>query len=127
MAKVHISVPLDLDNVEVLKVEVDRETIDVQVESTLKSARCARCGREITVLHGYGEWVKIQHLPSFGRTVFIHYRPQRYEWPYSDTHPTTRQQVSWHEPNSPPATQSSGGAPPMGRNPITGACLSNGC
>lgn len=101
MAKVHISVPLDLDNVEVLKVEVDGETIHIQVESTLKAARCARCGREITVFHGYGEWVKIQHLPSFGRKVFIHYRPKRYECPYCDSHPTTRQQVSWHEPNSP--------------------------
>jgi transposase len=101
MAKVQISVPLDLDNVEVLKVELDGETIHIQVESTLKEARCGRCGRTITVFHGYGEWVKIQHLPSFGRKVFIHYRPKRYECPYCDNHPTTRQQVSWHEPHSP--------------------------
>jgi transposase len=51
--------------------------------------------------HGYGEWVKVQHLPSFGRPVFIHYRPKRYECPYCDHQPTTRQQVKWHEPNSP--------------------------
>ncbi len=40
MAKVQISVPLDLDHVEVLKVEFEGETIHIQVESTLKYARC---------------------------------------------------------------------------------------
>ncbi len=101
MAKVQISVPLDLDNVEVLKVEVEGEAIHIHVESTLKYARCERCGRKIMTFHGYGDWVKLQHLPSFGRKVFIHYRPKRYECPYCDHHPTTRQQVTWHEPNSP--------------------------
>jgi transposase len=101
MAKVQISVPLDLDNVEVLKVECEGETIHIHVESTLKYARCERCGRKIMTFHGYGDWVKLQHLPSFGRQVFIHYRPKRYECPYCDNHPTTRQQVTWHEPNSP--------------------------
>ncbi len=101
MAKVQISVPLDLDNVEVLKVEFEGETIHIHVESTLKYARCERCGRKIMTFHGYGDWVKLQHLPSFGRKVFIHYRPKRYECPYCDNHPTTRQQVTWHEPNSP--------------------------
>ena len=101
MAKVQISVPLDLDNVEVLKVEFEGETIHSHVESTLKYARCERCGRKIMTFHGYGDWVKLQHLPSFGRKVFIHYRPKRYECPYCDNHPTTRQQVTWHEPNSP--------------------------
>jgi transposase len=101
MTKIQISVPLDLDNVEVLKVDFEGETIHIQVESTLRYARCERCSREITTFHGYGDWVKVQHLPSFGRKVYIHYRPKRYACPYCDHHPTTRQQLNWHEPNSP--------------------------
>ena len=90
-----------MENVEVLKVEFDGETIHIQVESTLKYARCEQCGRKIMNFHGYGDWVKVQHLPSFGRPVFIHYRPKRYECPYCDNHPTTRQQLKWHEPQQP--------------------------
>jgi transposase len=101
VAKVQISVPLDIDNVEVLKVEFEGDTIHIQVESTLKYARCERWGRKIMTFHGYGDWVKVQHLPSFGRKVFIHYRPRRYECPYCDNHPTTRQQLKWHEPSRP--------------------------
>ena len=101
MVKVQISLPLDIDDVEVLKVEVEGKTIHIQIESTRKDARCERCGRKITTFHGYGDWVTVQHLPSFGQKVFIHYRPKRYECPYCDNHPTTRQQLSWHMPNSP--------------------------
>ncbi len=102
MVKVQISLPLDIEEVEVLKVEVEAETIHIQVESTLKDARCEQCGRNIRTVHGYGEWVTVQHLPSFGRKVFIQYRAKRYECPYCENHPTTRQQLSWHEPHSPP-------------------------
>lgn len=101
MAKVQISVPLDIEEVEVLKVEFDGETIHIEVESTLNYAHCERCGRKIVTFHGYGDWVKVQHLPIFGRPVFIHYRPKRYECPYCDHQPTTRQQLKWHEPHSP--------------------------
>ncbi|MEP7287410.1 MAG: transposase family protein [Chloroflexota bacterium] len=101
MAKVQISLPLDIEDVEVLKVEIQSEDIHIQVESSLKYATCEQCGRKITTIHGYGEWVKLQHLPSFGHRVFIHYRPKRYECPYCEDHPTTRQQLKWHEGNSP--------------------------
>jgi transposase len=101
MANGQVNVPLDISNVVVLEVDIQGEAIHIKVESALPYARCHQCGRKITMLHGYGEWVKVQHLPSFGRTVFIHYRPKRYRCPYCEDHPTTRQQLSWHEPNSP--------------------------
>src|SRR5258706_8173701 len=101
MTKVQISLPLDIDDVEVLKVEVEGKTIHIQVESTLKDARCERCGRKITTFQGYSNWVTVQHLPSFGQKIFIHYRPKRYECPYCENHPTTRQRLTWHESNSP--------------------------
>jgi transposase len=101
MANGRVNVPLDIPNVEVLEVEIQGESVHIKVESTLKYAYCHQCGRKIRAFHGYGEWVTVQHLPSFGRPVFIHYRPKRYECPYCDNHPTTRQQLKWHEPNSP--------------------------
>src|SRR6266581_932791 len=101
MGDARVNLPLDIPNVAVLEVDTQGEHIHIKVESTLPYARCQQCGRRVTAFHGYGEWVKLQHLPSFGRKVFIHYRPKRYECPYCDIHPTTRQQLTWHEPNSP--------------------------
>src|SRR5947207_3412863 len=101
MANGRVNVPLDIPNVDVLEVEIQSESIHMKVESTLNHAYCHQCGRKIMTFHGYGDWVKVQHLPSFGRKVFIHYRPKRYECPYCDNHPTTRQQLTWYEPNSP--------------------------
>src|SRR5215218_10029767 len=101
MAKVQISLPLDIEDVDVLKVEIEGETIHIQLESRMRDARGEQCGRKITNFHGYGEWMTVQHLPSFGRKVYLHYRPTRYQCPYCENHPTTRQQVSWHEGHSP--------------------------
>ena len=102
MAKAQISIPLDIEDVKVLKVEVDQDgTLQITLESSLKYGYCRKCGQKLTKLHGYDKWVKVQHLPSFGRAVFLHYRPKRYECPNCDGKPTTTQQLAWHEPNSP--------------------------
>src|SRR5258708_12470733 len=102
MAKPQISIPLDLDDVNVLKVEVGQNRdLHITLESSLNYGYCSQCGQKLTKLHGYGAWVKVQHLPSFGRAVFLHYRPKRYECPECDGQPTTTQQLAWHEPNSP--------------------------
>jgi transposase len=93
---------LDLEDVNVLKVEAHQNgDIHITLESSLKYGICRKCGRRLTKLHGYDNWVKVQHLPSFGHTVFLHYRPKRYECPACDGQPTTTQQLAWHEPNSP--------------------------
>src|SRR5712692_8953767 len=101
MFNARVSLPVDLPDGAVLEVNIQGEAIHIKLESRLHYAHCHQCGRRITALHGYGDWVKAQHLPSFGRSVFIHYRPQRYRCPYCEDHPTTRQQLSWHEPKSP--------------------------
>jgi transposase len=102
MAKVQISIPLDIDDVKVLKVEVSQDgSLQITLESSLKYGYCRKCGQKLTKLHGYDQWVKVQHLPSFGRAVFLHYRPKRYECPDCEGQPTTTQQLAWHEPNSP--------------------------
>jgi transposase len=102
MAKSQIWIPLDIEDVKVLKVEVNQNgDLHITVESSLNYGFCRQCGRKLTKLHGYDGWVKVQHLPSFGHKVFLHYRPKRYECPDCDGQPTTTQQLSWHEPNSP--------------------------
>lgn len=102
MAKPQILIPLDIDDVKVLKVEVSQNgDIHITLESSLNYGYCGKCGQKLTKLHGYDDWVKVQHLPSFGHAVFLHYRPKRYECPDCDGKPTTTQQLAWHEPNSP--------------------------
>jgi transposase len=105
MAKPQISTPLDIDDVNVLKVEVSSNgDLHITLESSLNYGYCRQCGQKLTKLHGYDAWVKVQHLPSFGHAVFVHYRPKRYECPDCDGKPTTTQQLAWHEPNSPHST-----------------------
>ena len=96
------TVPLDLPDVEILKVEIEGDVgLTLSIESSLPTTKCQRCGREISRLHGYGDWIQLGHLPILGREVYIRYRAKRFECPYCDGHPTTRQTVSWHTPNSP--------------------------
>ena len=102
MAKAHISIALDIEDVTVLKVEIGKDgSLHIQLESTLKYAYCRKCGQRITTLHSYDEWVKVQHLPILDKAVFLSYRPKRYECPDCDGKPTSTQQLTWHEPHSP--------------------------
>src|SRR5580704_10741880 len=97
-----VLIPLDIADVNVLGVEVgEGGALHITVESTLNYGYCRKCGQRITTLHSYDNEVVIQHLPSFGRRVFLQYRPKRYECPDCDGTPTTTQQVAWHEPKSP--------------------------
>jgi transposase len=102
MARPQISIPLDIDDVNVLKIE-GRANGDVHItlESSLNYGYCRKCGQELTKLHSYDAWVKVRHLPILGHAVFVHDRPKRYECPDCDGKPTTTQQLAWHEPNSP--------------------------
>src|SRR5258708_2064818 len=102
MSNPKVQIPLDIADVSVLEVAVNGVgDIHIKLESTLSYAYCRQCGQKLTKLHGYGDWVKVQHLPSFGRTVFLHNRPKRYECPACDGQATKQQQLAWHEPHSP--------------------------
>ena len=97
MTDANMNIPLDLPNVTVLGVEVSERGYVISVESTLKGTRC---GRKIQAFHEYNDWVEIRHLPILDRTVYIRYRPKRYQCPYCEGEPTTTQAVSWHTPGS---------------------------
>jgi transposase len=102
MPKPQISIPLDIDDVNVLKVGVSQNgDIHITLESSLNYGYCRKCGQKLTKFHGYDAWVKVQHMLILGHAVFVHYRPKRYGCRDCDGKPTTTQQLAWHEPNSP--------------------------
>ncbi len=73
MAKAQISIPLDIDDVNVLKVEVNQNgELHITLESSLNYGYCRRCGQKLTKLHSYDAWMKVRHLPILGRAVFLH-------------------------------------------------------
>ena len=80
-----IRLPLDLPDVRVLATQVLPDaTLLIEVESTLRAARCRCCGREIDRFHGFDRPIHLRHLPVFGRAVLIEIRPKRYRCPYGE-------------------------------------------
>ena len=83
------SIPLDIEDVSVLTVEVSQNgDIHIRLESSLNYGYCRSCGHKLTKLHGYDDWVKVQHIPILGHAVFLHYRPKRYKCIECDRKPT---------------------------------------
>jgi len=102
MAKAQITIPLDIPDVRVLQTTMgERGEIIITIESTKKGTACRKCGRWITKPHGHDEWVKVRHLPAFGRATYLRYRPKRYQCQDCEGHPTTTQRLEWHDKNSP--------------------------
>ncbi len=105
MSSAQITIPLDIPDVRVLHTEFTSSgAFLITIESTVASARCRQCGREIQKFHGYDAWVTVRHLSILGRPVYLRYRPKRYRCDECDGHPTTTQQLAWHRPNSPQTT-----------------------
>ena len=97
-----VAVPLDLPDVRVLASRVREDaTLLIEVESTLRTAQCHCCGREIDRFHGFDRPIHLRHLPVFGREVMIEIHPKRYRCPYCEGGPTTTQRCAWYEPNRP--------------------------
>ena len=97
-----VQIPLDLPDVRVLEVsKTEQGDWLIRVESTLEGTKCHRCGRPISHFHGFDQSIRIRHLPVFGQSVFIEFRPKRYRCGHCEGKPTTTQRVSWHELRSP--------------------------
>lgn len=93
---------LNLPDIRVLGSDYTAEgDLIIRVESTVGSARCRRCGRQINQLHGHDQPLRLRHLPIFERRVYLEIRPRRYRCPHCQGHPTTTQRCPWYEPNSP--------------------------
>lgn len=71
-----ISLPLDLPDVRVFATQVLPDaTLLIEVESTLRTTQCHRCGQEIDRFHGFDRPIRLRHLPVFGRPVVVEIRP----------------------------------------------------
>ena len=74
-----LTVPLDVPDVRVLSQRIlEGGTVLIEVESTLQTTRCHRCGRGIDRFHGFDRPIRLRHLPVFGRNVRVEVRPKRY-------------------------------------------------
>jgi len=98
---VNLQIPLDIPNVEILKVE-NNEVGDliITVKSTRKKTCCRVCEKEIDRIHGYGETILLRHLPILERRVYIRLKPIRYICDDCDDKPTTTEQPAWYKRRS---------------------------
>src|SRR5512144_866050 len=95
-----IALPLDLPDVRVLASRLlEAGTLLIEVESTLPTAQCYRCGREMDRFHGYDRPIRWRHLLVFGRVVWIEICPERYRCPCCKGRPTTTQRCAWYDSN----------------------------
>lgn len=102
MTKAHVTIPLDIPDVRVLKSEINAaDELIITVESLQDTAICRVCGKPIRKLHGHDDWVRVRYLSVFGHPTYLRYQPKRYRCESCAGHPTTSQRVAWHEPNSP--------------------------
>ncbi|MBK8754385.1 MAG: ISL3 family transposase [Candidatus Competibacteraceae bacterium] len=95
------NVLLDIPNVEVDEVEMDREGNDrVTIQSTEHGTHCHQCGYFIEHFYGQGEFITLRHLALFGRQVERRLRPPRYQCQRCQGKPTTTQRATWYDPRS---------------------------
>jgi transposase len=88
---------LNLPGVRVLNVEIHEREIMIYVEGTDDHSICHKCGQEATKFHGYGEPLRLRHLPAFNRKVYLHLRPKRYACLHCAEEPTTTRGDDWYD------------------------------
>lgn len=102
MSDNHISLPLDIPNVKVLRTEInDKDDFIIVIESTIEETSCRKCGQTIRDFYGYDREITLRHLPVLGRQVYLRLRPKRYQCRDCDGEPTTTQQLDWYDRKSP--------------------------
>ena len=95
------NVLLNIPNIEVDEVEIDREgNYRVTIHSTERGTRCHQCGNFIDHFYGHGEFITLRHLALFGRQVELRLRPPRYQCQRCQGQPTTTQRATWYDHRS---------------------------
>ena len=99
-----LSISLDIPDVAVIDIKTNKQgDYVITVESTLDSATCHQCGREIKKFHSHDRAITLRHLPILGHQVYIRLRPKRYECPYCSGkkhRKISTQQLSWYHSKS---------------------------
>jgi len=92
-----ISVPINLSDIEVINTDIlDNGTLIVKVKSTKVGTCCKHCGKYTASYHSLNKKVTLNHLPSFGNSVYIEFNPVRYMCTNCDGTPTTTEKPSWY-------------------------------
>jgi transposase len=98
VVKTTFEVNLDIPNIQIEHVEVDREGhYRMTVHSTGCGTYCHKCGHFIDHFHSHGEFITLRHLSIFNQQVNIYFRPERYQCMECADRPTTTQQPAWYE------------------------------
>ena len=93
-----ISIPLNLDNVEVINYStLASGEIVLQVKSTEEGTCCKQCGKYIDKYHSLNKTLRLNHLPAFGTPVYIDFQPSRYQCFDCEGYPTTTQKPAWYQ------------------------------
>jgi len=93
---------LGLPDIEIERIEFEgKKTVNVFVVSTKDGGYCHCCGKPIDHFHGFGQEIRLRHLPIVGYKVYVVIRPKRYQCQTCDQKPTTTQQLDWYTPKSP--------------------------
>jgi transposase len=96
-----ISLPLDIDSLEILSQIVDTQgNIVIEVQSKATSTPCHKCGKSATKRYGFGPYLMIRHLPILDTPVFLKIRPVRYQCEECDEGPTTSEKYDWCDKGS---------------------------
>jgi transposase len=92
-----ISVPINLDNINVLNIiKLDTDII-VRVESTEPGTYCKHCNNYITKTHSLNKVIILKHLSAFGAPVYIEFQPIRFQCSDCNGCPTTTQKPLWYQ------------------------------
>jgi len=95
----YVTIPLDIEGVNVNRVEVTSEgEVHIHVSSTVKGAQCHRCGRDLEDRYDEGREIKLRHLPILDMPTYIFLRPRRYSCRDCPGNPTTTQRLPGYEP-----------------------------
>jgi transposase len=97
----NFTLPLDIESLEIISQTIDAEdNIVFEVKSKKKDTRCRKCGQSANIRHGYGETIKVRHLPILDTPVYLQIKVVRYECQYCDDRTTTSEQYDWRERKS---------------------------
>lgn len=99
--KAKITLPLDIEKVDVLGTRQKGKEFIIRVQSQEKTTRCGLCGQEINCNYGKGAKIRLRHLPILGMETYMEIEPKRGQCNKCQYRPTTTQTVSWYVQKSP--------------------------
>jgi len=93
-----LSIPLGINSLKLISQTIDTQgNIIIDVESTVTSTPCHKCGKSTSKKYGHGEMITVRHLSILDTPVYLRIRVVRYQCTSCDDHPTTSEKYDWME------------------------------